>query len=630
MCIHKIKQMVLKTIGATFFLSISLSGNAATPDWKACKPYCIKKTSSGTADLYSGMNEKKLSLSVISLDRAVELFNDQVSESKIPFEYVFDKELPHFHLMGKNLAEKGVESAKVAVGGDIVFETELFGVIQRPSRIATLVLVDDNKNVVPYVFDPALFNKPVLYTIWKKTIANRTNYEIFANRYTVGAKDWTKDEVKGYDDNSMNYINKYNQLHTQKLADYKDNWKSLKQQGLSNALVGGCRIGGHVGELLNFSKQELIRSRAEAERLADSKRAEYKNMPKPEKSATGNKRYDDYVDNQKRVARSLSEDAEISTIFNLGEIDFYKKIWGMLDAAAEKIEKQELFGKACSHYAKAQFLIALKEIVEPLHQGAYEESYQDVFSELLQSADQGFQPAQEALFQFYVNDQSKKYSSRGKSAEFFKKIFREYKGYAEEAADSTAMTNLGMMFQWGIGTDADLKLAVRWYEKAAEKGDSRAMTYLGRIYEFDGKGIVPSSPQKALELYKRAHEAGNGHGTQNYALMRYEKPANEDDEKKLTQLLEKAHRQGFPQAAALLGPRYIEGIGAEKSPERAYSLFQTAASYWMNPDTQGLYLDALLNGVGVVRNFELAKQVHELCKYHPMSGRCDEVWKAVR
>ena len=43
------------------------------------------------------------------------------------------------------------------------------------------------------------------------------------------------------------------------------------------------------------------------------------------------------------------------------------------------------------------------------------------------------------------------------------------------------MTNLGEMYEEGRGVDKDEKEAVRWYRKAAEKGDKEAQKRLGQL-----------------------------------------------------------------------------------------------------------------------------------------------------
>ena len=73
-----------------------------------------------------------------------------------------------------------------------------------------------------------------------------------------------------------------------------------------------------------------------------------------------------------------------------------------------------------------------------------------------------------------------------------------------EADNGDWWYNLGEMYNRGIGTEKNIKAAIRCLEKGAELGNSDAATLLGVIYH-DGK-YVEENPRKAFELYKRAFE----------------------------------------------------------------------------------------------------------------------------
>jgi uncharacterized protein len=73
---------------------------------------------------------------------------------------------------------------------------------------------------------------------------------------------------------------------------------------------------------------------------------------------------------------------------------------------------------------------------------------------------------------------------------------------AAEAGDAEAQTNVGAIYERGIGTQPDYEAAVKWYTKAAEQGNARALFNLGTLYE-QGQG-VPQDKLAALNLYRRA------------------------------------------------------------------------------------------------------------------------------
>ncbi len=64
------------------------------------------------------------------------------------------------------------------------------------------------------------------------------------------------------------------------------------------------------------------------------------------------------------------------------------------------------------------------------------------------------------------------------------------------------MTNVGEIYERGLGGTPNFDAAVIWYQKAADKGYSRALFNLGTLYE-QGQG-VEKDPVKALNLYRQA------------------------------------------------------------------------------------------------------------------------------
>jgi uncharacterized protein len=71
-----------------------------------------------------------------------------------------------------------------------------------------------------------------------------------------------------------------------------------------------------------------------------------------------------------------------------------------------------------------------------------------------------------------------------------------------QGGDPEAQTNVGEIYERGMGVPPDYAQAAQWYQKAADKGYSRAMFNLGTMYE-QGLG-VEQDPLKALNLYRQA------------------------------------------------------------------------------------------------------------------------------
>lgn len=83
----------------------------------------------------------------------------------------------------------------------------------------------------------------------------------------------------------------------------------------------------------------------------------------------------------------------------------------------------------------------------------------------------------------------------------YKSALRVWMG-AANAGDPEAMTNVGEIYERGLGATPNYAAAAIWYQKASDKGFSRALFDLGTLYE-QGLG-VPQDRLKALNLYRQA------------------------------------------------------------------------------------------------------------------------------
>ncbi len=73
---------------------------------------------------------------------------------------------------------------------------------------------------------------------------------------------------------------------------------------------------------------------------------------------------------------------------------------------------------------------------------------------------------------------------------------------AAQAGDPEAQTNVGEIYERGLGASPNYEAAVIWYQKAADQGNTRALFDLGTLYE-QGLG-VEADKLKALNLYRQA------------------------------------------------------------------------------------------------------------------------------
>lgn len=109
-----------------------------------------------------------------------------------------------------------------------------------------------------------------------------------------------------------------------------------------------------------------------------------------------------------------------------------------------------------------------------------------------------------------------------------------------EQGNAVAQTNLGLMYNDGLGVPQDNKKAVWWYRLAADQGYPRAQYYLGTMFE-EGHG-VPQDYQEAAKSYRQAAV------------------------------------QGYVKAQFKLGLMSLKGQGVMQSNENAYAWWSVAAT----------------------------------------------------
>ena len=98
----------------------------------------------------------------------------------------------------------------------------------------------------------------------------------------------------------------------------------------------------------------------------------------------------------------------------------------------------------------------------------------------------------------------------------YKTAFEEFKRLAQQGY-AGAQTNLGFMYDHGLGVPQDYTQAVHWFRKAADQGDAYAQYSLGNMYLM-GRG-VPQVYAKALKWYRKAAQQGNAEAQNSLGRM---------------------------------------------------------------------------------------------------------------
>lgn len=122
--------------------------------------------------------------------------------------------------------------------------------------------------------------------------------------------------------------------------------------------------------------------------------------------------------------------------------------------------------------------------------------------------------------------------------------------------------------------------ALKWFRKAANKGNADAFFYMGEMYDGYHYGI-DSNCDKAVECYTEAAKLGNHNAQNSLGHLYYYGDFNCKNISKNYYLAakwyEQAAEQGDSYAQNSLGYMYKNGIGVPKDHSKAFSLFKKAA-----------------------------------------------------
>jgi localization factor PodJL len=142
--------------------------------------------------------------------------------------------------------------------------------------------------------------------------------------------------------------------------------------------------------------------------------------------------------------------------------------------------------------------------------------------------------------------------------------------------DASAQFELASRYADGRDIARDAKLAVLWFEKAAQQGLAPAQYRLGTLYE---KGVgVERNETVAHDWYQRSAEAGNVRAMHNLAVMLAEGAGGKPDYAAASVWFRKAADLGVRDSQYNLAILYARGMGVEPSLVQSYLWFSAAAA----------------------------------------------------
>ena len=133
--------------------------------------------------------------------------------------------------------------------------------------------------------------------------------------------------------------------------------------------------------------------------------------------------------------------------------------------------------------------------------------------------------------------------------------------------DNKAMLAIGIMYANGDGVKRDIKQAIKWYNKAAENGNSYAYSKLGNFY------ASKKDYKKAFKWFLKAAKIGDNKAAYNLGYFYTGGLGIARDLKKALHWYEVAAKAGNIDAQLNLGFAYIGGHGTKVDYKQA--------SYWI-------------------------------------------------
>ncbi len=155
------------------------------------------------------------------------------------------------------------------------------------------------------------------------------------------------------------------------------------------------------------------------------------------------------------------------------------------------------------------------------------------------------------------------------------KIVAAYKKAAEMGC-AEAQDYLGYWYEEGEnGLPVDYQEAYRWYQKAAEQGDSYAQYDIGWLFD-NGLG-VKENKREAVKWFKRAASKNNVSAIYRLGLCYYFANGVGMDRREALKLFRKAAKDNHAGAICMIGDYYYEGCLVEENKEEALKYYEKAA-----------------------------------------------------
>lgn len=179
---------------------------------------------------------------------------------------------------------------------------------------------------------------------------------------------------------------------------------------------------------------------------------------------------------------------------------------------------------------------------------------------------------------------------------------------AAELGDTYAMVNAGLVHEYGVGVEKNAKEARAWFDKATENGNTEAYAWIGTLYE-TAFGSTPDYDE-ARKWYQKAADAGSTFGTHSLAVLAYFGYGEPQDFAKARSQWESVADKDDLNAIHALAVIHRFGQGVEVDIEKSKQLLERG----VEKDHSGSHasLGSLYaEGTGVPRDFAKARALYK-------------------
>jgi len=132
---------------------------------------------------------------------------------------------------------------------------------------------------------------------------------------------------------------------------------------------------------------------------------------------------------------------------------------------------------------------------------------------------------------------------------------------AADRGDGRAMFALGECYYYSKGVTRDPRLALEWLNKAAEQNNVRALDMLGTLYSKGVPGVLPRDLHKAFWYFTAAKNLGFAPAYGNLGALFMNAPPEQADKKLAVELFKQGAEKGDPRCMYFYASCLRDGLG---------------------------------------------------------------------